>query len=470
MHHHATQPGRVHPSMKATDSSAQRPFRLLQWFSAIGAISIVAVTLLCALFLSRFLSNTVLWHDAQLMTQFLNSIVRVERAQPFFATDGAVGGGRDIERFLHHTSSLPGVLKVNAYGLKRTVIWSSDEELVGRAFGDNHELEEAMSGRPVINFGTSGGEEKREHVFFDEAGIRFVENYLPVWMPGQENSLVIGVIEVYRRPTRLFEALSDSTKLVWTAAGLASLVMCALLFWLAWRTSQAIERQQRELVRAESFANMGEMASVMAHGLRNPLSSIRSSAELGIELDEDKGKNELFTDIVLLSDRVESWVRQYLSYVRPDEDMATSANLNAIVADCLAAFEAQISRHNVDVEHNSADDIPRCDINPIIVSQAINSMLANALEAMQHGGRLSVNTSVDRVSGRVNLSISDNGPGMDAAGQRNAFEPFVTSKSAGMGLGLPLTREALARNGASLTLESKVGQGTTVLISLPVQQ
>lgn len=128
---------------------------------------------------------------------------------------------------------------------------------------------------------------------------------MTIWPKDSVGSKVVGAIEVYRQPTTLFQALSASTFKVWLGAATVATGLYGVLFALR-RATSVMDRQQRRLLETESLATVGEMASAVAHGLPNSLASIRLSAELAIECDDDAEIKELLGDITSQSDRPES--------------------------------------------------------------------------------------------------------------------------------------------------------------------
>ncbi len=453
--------------MPPSQTPQERTFKLLPWFSFFSAVAILFTMVAVAFFLSRFISHVLLRHDAELMTQFVNGVVEIEDARPFFLT-GQGGENSDIEEFLIHLSQLPDVLRANAYGSDGTIVWSSNAELIGRSFPDNDELKIAMTGQPVVNLGTSGGEEKKEHVFFTADGIRFIENYLPIWSVHDQTPVVVGAVEVYRRPTNLFKALSTSTLKLWLGAALVSMALFAILFVIVRQAARSMAYQQQRLLETESLATMGEMASAVAHGLRNPLASIRSSAELAVGCDDRAEIQSLLNDVMAQSDRLEGWIRQYLSYARVDEHAGSHADLASLITACLDSFSSQIERRKITSSCEMSRSLPRSNFNPFILTQVVHSLLANAVEAMEERGELTVRADVNARGDRIELTISDTGPGMSEQVLREAMKPFGTSKSGGLGLGLPLSRQILQRNGGDLLIRSEVGKGTSATIILPV--
>lgn len=455
----------VKPNMSKADSkSSAGSFSLLKWFSIVSAAAIIFLAAGSALFLSQFLSRVMLKHDAQLMMQFVNGVVRADNAHSFFLADGPQGG--DLEVFLNQLAALPDMLRANVYSSDSEIIWSSDAGLIGKSFPDNEELKETFEGQPVVNLGTSGGEEKREHVFFENNGIRFVENYLPIWAREGPDSSVIGVIEVYRAPQRLFDALAASTQRVWASAAIVAIVLYGALFAIVRRAARIMDRQHQQLIEAESLTVMGEMASAVAHGLRNPLASIRSSAELAVESDPVGEVKELLLDIITQSDRLGSWVRQYLTYARSSQMAPDKADVSKTLALCLNDLQVQLDRRKIKPHLDMGADLPACNLNSLVLSQIVNSLMANAVEAMANGGDLNVSASFDRGQNTIRVTIEDTGVGMSAHGIEQAFKPFETSKGAGLGLGLPLTRQVLRRHDGDLRIDSVPGHGTRVTMTL----
>ena len=273
-----------------------RPYPFLLWFGTTSAVAILLMLLTVTSFLTRF----------------------VEAAAGYFQGNGRTDKG-DFVEFLAHLAALPGVLRTNVYNLERKVLWSSDPRLIGRRFGENDELERAFAGGIVFNTGIVGQAGKAEHAQLGTPGDRFVENYLPIWAspswtPQGHHGPPIGVIEIYRTPADLWRTIEASQQRVWWGGVGVALLLYVRLYLIAARAARVIRRQQAALAEAERLAIAGEMASAVAHGLRNPLASIRSTAELGLE--SEPTMRELLDEVVVQTDRLEGWIRQYLATAR----------------------------------------------------------------------------------------------------------------------------------------------------------
>jgi two-component system, NtrC family, sensor histidine kinase HydH len=399
------------------------------------------------------------------LTQLVNSIIEVEGADQFFLRNGR-GGPEDFGNFLVHLGRLPGVLRANVYGRDGSVLWSSDRSLIGQHFLDNDELEAALTGSTVVSTGSIGEpHDKAEHTQLATPDNRFVENYLPIWSTAPGERQVIGAIEIYRRPIQLLAAIQQAQQQIWWGTLAVTALLYIALCVIVARAACVMRLQQLALVATEKLAMAGEMASAVAHGLRNPLASIRSTAELGLETDDASEVRDLLAEVVVQSDRLEDWVRQFLTTARAGSAGQASADARAVIVDCVTQFEPTLVRRGMVLKTLLQDDLPLVHLCPIILRQILNSLLANAVEAMADGGRLAIGASA---TGRcITIEVSDTGAGMSARELEAALEPFATTKAAGLGLGLPLARETVERHGGSLHIVSRPGAGTTVRLMLP---
>ncbi len=449
-------------------TGARRSLPLLPWLAGLSAVVLMLATLGAGLMLAQLIERTTLVRDSDTTTQLLNSIVQVEGATGFFLHGDRQAASGNIEEFFVHLGNLPNVLRTNAYGFNREILWSSEPDLIGRRFLDNPELDAAFRGEPVINSGIVGApSEKAEHEELGEVGAQYVENYLPIWGKRPGEPPVVGVIEIYRTPVGLFAAIQQSATRAWLGAGAVALAVYVILVGMVWRAQCLVRLQQAALVTTEKLATAGEMASAVAHGLRNPVASIRSSAELGLEIEPAADTRALLAEIMAQADRLEGWIRQYLASARAGASADTPAEPRAVIAASLAQYRPAFTRQGVRLILDVPDRLPLVRLHPVILGQLLNSVLANAAEASGNDGEIEVRA---RRSGRDRLviEVQDQGPGMSGEEIARAFEPFVTSKPSGLGLGLPIARETLERHGGHLAFASTAGIGTTVGLDLPI--
>ena len=455
-------------ALKRTGGLGRLPVR--PWLSLATAFLFVVLALTAGVLLTGFIEQTVLTRDARTYTQLLNSIVRVEQATGFFL-DGEErdsDGNGHVEELVYHLRDLPHVLRANVYGVDGTIIWSTDKELIGRRPGDNLELQRALRRQTVVRAGTVGeAGEKPEHARLGRPGDRYVESYLPIHGIAPDEPKVIGVVELYRVPERLFERIQESSYQAWLGIAALALLTYAAQLALLWRAEVDVRRQQTAMVAAEKLATAGEMASAVAHGLRNPLASIRSSAELGLETDPPSETRALLTAIVTDADRLEGWIRQYLASARADDAADAPSDPCRVIEASLSHCRPLFARTGVDLDTEVPERLPPVKLHPMLLEQLLNGLLANAGEASAPGASVLVRAAqVDPT--RLLIEVQDQGPGMSEAEVSMAFEPFVTTKRSGLGLGLPIALETLERHGGRLRFDSRPGFGTTVGLELPL--
>ena len=173
----------------------------------------------------------------------------------------------------------------------------------------------------------------------------------------------------------------------------------------------------------------------------------------------------MLDDIVLQADRLEHWVRQYLTAIEPHKNDRCN-DLARCWARCTVALSAELERQGIVWQERSAR-LPATGIGPALLEQLLNGVVANAVQAMPEGGTINV-TAKPASPTTVLVEVVDTGCGMTEEQLQRAFQPFVTSKQSGLGLGLALARRILARHGGSIAIASALGHGTTVSISLPI--
>lgn len=443
----------------------KKPFHLIRWFSILSLISISLISVVSAAVFSRFITNNLLLRDATIAMQFINSIVRTENGIEYFKVQEVTDSNADIEEFFVHVAGMPDILRANVYAMDGTVIWSSNEELIGKRFDDNPDLEIAFTGRLHPEVEDLKEEAKEEHGELAQIEQKVIENYLPVW--DHDNMSVVGVIEVYRSPHALFQAIELGRNLIWTGAVVAGLFLYITLFWIVWRAGRVIEQQQGKLIESETMAVIGEMASAVAHGLRNPLASIRSSAELMLEDELEDDRREALADIVSQSDRLEVWIRSFLTGSHISSDELEKLQINDVISDCVSAFVQQLKERKVQFVLRTQEDLPMVKANFAALRQVVNSIIANGIEAMPEGGELMVQSSTGKDGRYVVVTFRDTGQGVPKAQLEKIFQPFVTTKGSGMGVGLPLAKRIVERMGGILELASQEGKGATVMMQIP---
>jgi signal transduction histidine kinase len=436
-------------------------FNLSRWFGLVALVAITLLSVVMGTLLNRFIAQRLLWQQALLTQEFVQSLAQVDKSLQAYLEDPSRGLDPLAELAFKDIAALPDMLRANVYDPGRRIIWSSDRQLIGRSFGPNAELDRALAGQVVTqstdDHGAGGA--KGEHLGLQHPQGMFVEIYVPVH--ASSGGPVRAVIEFYKNPKPLTAALDELRLYIALAAGASGVVLFIALFGLVRRADITIRSQQRQLVDNETLAVIGEMSAAVAHGIRNPLASIRSSAEL-IQGGDLAQAHAAAADIVAQSDRLEAWVRELLAYTRPLDEAGTAVALRPLVEHCLKAFEREMRQRHIRSETALAADLPAVRGNALLLGQVLSSVLANAIEALERDGRITVRGDWADGDALVTLSVEDSGPGMTPAQLGRAGKPFHTTKPRGLGVGLALARRVIERFGGRLEIDSAPGRGTTV--------
>ena len=437
-------------------------FNLVQRFSVLAFACVVAVAAVLGHAFATMLAERLLHREAQVSMEFLQSILQTDASAQYFTKAEPAAVPAPLQDSFRQISTMPDVLRTNVYSRERRVLWSSDQAMVGRRFGPNEELDRALAGELAYESGTATKEEHvapGAHIKEGSEG-KFIEIYVPV----EHGTEIVGAIELYKTPDALFAAIRDAHRAVYLGSAVGGLVLYLALIGIVRRADAVMRDQQRRLVEGERLAVVGEMASAVAHSIRNPLAAIRTSVEDA--LDRDPGRfAEPGEDIVAEVDKVEAWVRQLLEFARPGSVRREGVDLNGLVRQALAGVERDTARRGVRVETALAEPPPPALGDAAVVEQVLQSIIGNALDAMPAGGTLAVSTAAAPGGGQI--VVRDTGTGIAADQLEHVFKPFFTTKPRGVGLGLPLSRRLVERMGGSLTLESRPGAGTSVRIALP---
>jgi two-component system, NtrC family, sensor histidine kinase HydH len=225
----------------------------------------------------------------------------------------------------------------------------------------------------------------------------------------------------------------------------------------------AIEEQLR---RSERLSTLGEMAAVLAHEIRNPLGSIRGTAEI-LRDDYRPGdpKHEFIEIQIKETERLNHVVEDFLRMARPQAAEMRRCSLREELETIVTLTASEARQRGIHLEFTSPDDEQPITGDSEKLRQAFLNIVLNALQATPAGGNVTI--SAARRDDTCEIRFSDTGPGIPADVQERIFEPFFTTKPDGTGLGLAVTRKIVEAHGGTLTVESEVGKGTTVAIRLP---
>ena len=242
------------------------------------------------------------------------------------------------------------------------------------------------------------------------------------------------------------------------------------------RALASMTRQLREsreqLVQSEKLASIGEMSAAVAHGLRNPLASLRAAAQLIRRHPASPSATEHLDAIIEEVDRLDRRISHLLSFSRPVPFRPASESLPRLLDELLPAVAKPIRDQRVDLELAVPRTLPAVRVDPMQLEQAILEIVSNALDAMPSGGRLRIGAAVGEGEppGTVVLEVSDTGGGIPEQVLPSVCEPFFTTRQEGTGLGLAIAKRYVEQTGGRLDIVSRPGDGTTVRLRLPMER
>ena len=232
---------------------------------------------------------------------------------------------------------------------------------------------------------------------------------------------------------------------------------------------RAVEERERELVRSERLAAVGKMAAMITHEVRNPLSSIALNTELlEEELAQMPGEaRDICRSITREVDRLTAITEEYLSFARLPKPRLAPGALPALVDDLARFVREDLASRQVVLEVSHAADVPPALCDEAQIRQALLNLVRNASEAVagRGGGHVWVRTRATDT--HVAVEVADDGPGIAAELRERLFDPFVSTKDGGTGLGLALTHQIVRDHGGAIHVTSKPGEGATFTIELP---
>ena len=230
------------------------------------------------------------------------------------------------------------------------------------------------------------------------------------------------------------------------------------------------KRVQEHLLKAERLAELGTLASGMAHEIGTPMNVILGRAEYLLQRTADEGMKKGLATIVTQVERITKVMNQLLAFARRRTPERRAVDLGEIVDDSLEMFEERIAHSRITVEKTIESSLPLVCADRDQLIQVLINLVMNSLHAMPEGGRLGL--SLDRENRHVRLSVSDTGHGMPEEIRSKVFDPFFTTKDFGKGTGLGLTvvKGIIEEHGGTIAVESVVDKGTTFWIRFPIDE
>ncbi len=225
---------------------------------------------------------------------------------------------------------------------------------------------------------------------------------------------------------------------------------------------------RQQMARMDRLASLGRMSAGIAHEVRNPLTGVSLLLdELHDRLLGNEPDQLLIRQALGEIERLETLVNEMLHFSAQPEPKLSQVAISDVVADSLLLTRKQCQRQKITLTETIAENLPPIILDADRLKQVLLNLLNNAMEAMPDGGTLAVNVETSGTA--ILLHIIDSGVGIPADKLPLIFEPFFTSKGQGTGLGLAISYNIISDRGGEIYVDSEVGVGTTVVVSLPLK-
>jgi signal transduction histidine kinase len=237
------------------------------------------------------------------------------------------------------------------------------------------------------------------------------------------------------------------------------------------RTKEAnknLQQAQVSLRRSERLAALGQLTAGLAHELRNPLGTIKASAEMLNQetlCDKPQVMKEMASYIESEVDRMNVLITSFLNFARPLEIHPVKADLNEVLNDITRRQSPLAASRKVTLTSEITPEAASFTFDPAVLSIALSNLVQNAIQASPEG--TTVGVKAEKSGGEVVILVEDQGEGISPQNLENIFNPFFTTKSNGVGLGLAIVAKIIDEHQGKITTTSTIGKGTTFRITLP---
>jgi len=222
--------------------------------------------------------------------------------------------------------------------------------------------------------------------------------------------------------------------------------------------------------RSERLAALGQLSAGLAHEIRNPLSTIKTSAEmLAQNVPSDNAlAHEMAGFISSEVDRTNSLVTRFLDFARPLSVRLEKTDLTQLIDRAVSDIEKHSPPLDVTIYKNYAPDIPPFRLDGQLMERVVYNLLLNAAQASPAQGTVTVKTR--QFNSTVEIAVIDRGPGIEPKHLENIFNPFFTTKPTGVGLGLAIVSKIVDEHSGKITVESEPGEGSVFRVYLPFRE
>lgn len=457
-------------------------FKLVKYFSFSSFGVILVLTLLLSWYISYNARKVMLEQNEEyslLLAENINQQVFRRFVLPAVIRYGGIAL-RKAEQY----ELLDGVIKSVTQGLridsvtiydssKNIISYSTDTTLIGQKDLGGREYDKALAGNSNSRLEYSGSLLSLLHLS-SKVGCE-LRTFIPfrqVKPGGEEGKIIMGVIEIAKDLTVNYENILRFQGRIIVVSSVVMGILFLILRYIVSRAGVIIERKviegrklEEKLHQAERLAHLGTMVATVSHEIKSPLGIVRSTAEI-LQKRIQKlapGNEHLARIVVDETIRLNDIVVEFLDFARPQKLELKPGELNTLLSKVLSFLSPQLKKQHIELVTDFDPGIPVLLLDQNVLYRALLNIMVNAIQAMADGGSLQLTTRLLPES-YVELLVTDSGMGMSEEKQNQIFEPFFTDKNKGTGLGLAITKNIVEAHGATISVKSRLGQGTTFIL------
>ena len=228
------------------------------------------------------------------------------------------------------------------------------------------------------------------------------------------------------------------------------------------------KRLEKKVLESQRLATIGQGVTYISHEIKNPLMVIGGFARHVLRRIGQDGKSKEKLEIIINEiKKLEEFLSDVTDLTKLSKPKKSIASINSVIEEVSTLLEQEFEAHHVIFDQSIDPNIPETLFDPRQIEQVFINIVKNALEAMSEGGKLSVETHLK--GDYIEIRISDTGKGVAPEDLKDIFDPFITTKPKGTGLGLPICRKIVEDHEGEIRIQSKLGEGTVSIIILPIQ-
>ena len=366
-----------------------------------------------------------------------------------------------IQRAISDIGVREGILYISVQDASLNTIASTDSSLIGRKEEDSF-LKNSLQAKQVLfrHYQSSKGQKIFEVV---------------KWLSSKDKTT--GLIRIGYTTAEIQPILSQIKKNVSLSVFFFLILGISAITLIGVNQNRHLRKMKEMEDRvqlAERLSSLGHLAAGVAHEIRNPLNAMgmglqRLKREF-IPRDESKKEEYIsFIELILKETRrVNEIIEQFLTLSRPFQLNPRKSSLQDLLKNLVTLFQEEASSMGITLQAEIPAELPFITIDPETLTQAFINIMKNGMQAMGQGGTLRIETK--SLKEGVEVMISDSGSGIPPEQMERIFNYYYTTKERGVGLGLPIAHRIIEAHGGQLKIESRVGSGTKVTVTLPVER